>query len=666
MKKKLLITFIVVAMLVCVLAACGGGNKTPECTHNWEDTSTTATCLEAGETLQTCSLCGDTQTIAAAALGHTMERFETIKATCIAGGYDIYKCTHEGCDATEERNKTSQDFSPSAHNYEPDVKEPTCTKAGYTDNICTLCGSGDGNRETIPALKHTYERADYDGTTGMSRVEPQCEIAGSITYACQDCNNTVTYSYEDLVKDGKTELAESIKALEHNMIANTEKTTAPTCLEVGSNWLICANGCGKEEQVADTPALGHTYEREDVGTADYNYIVTDEPTCINIGYKWVVCDDCDWCTKNDDEPNVDAYRLDVAATGNHIFDVKGATTAPTCTVDGYTTYHCSVDGACVAFENRDPVAALDHDWVLTEELLDDGVPTCKTNGDYPYHCSRCDAKSINENGETNTGAVHEGYTPGVFTNGVAPTCVSRGKYFCTDCETVFDAYADDTLADADLSRHVFDVKEETIAPTCSTYGYTTYSCSLDKACTYTQDRDYTARTAHTFYDRSEDGTIVCMECSETYIDSTTIIATDSKELCNHSEGETCETCGIGVIITGTKTPDPAYELVAGTAKEVAFLKGAALIELKGAAGTTYTIAVYDKDGNQITTYDVVDDGTDIGKINVVTTAEGTTYVDLTEIETSIAKIVVTAAADAEAIFYVTEANVTTQTITPKV
>ncbi|MBO5092328.1 MAG: hypothetical protein J6C61_07595, partial [Clostridia bacterium] len=89
MKKKLFITFVVVAMLVCVLAACGG-NKTPECAHNWEDTSTTATCLEAGETLQTCSLCGDTQTVAAAALGHAMERTETIKATCIAGGYDIY------------------------------------------------------------------------------------------------------------------------------------------------------------------------------------------------------------------------------------------------------------------------------------------------------------------------------------------------------------------------------------------------------------------------------------------------------------------------------------------------------------------------------------------------------------------------------------------------
>ena len=153
-----------------------------------------------------------------------------------------------------------------------------------------------------------------------------------------------------------------------------------------------------------------------------------------------------------------------------------------------------------------------------------------------------------------------------------------------------------------------------------------------------------------------------MNCSETYIDSTTIIAQDSKELCNHATpDETCETCGIGVIITGTKTPDPAYELEAGVALTTEFLKGAALIELKG--DTSYTIAVYDKDGNQITTYDVVDDGTDIGVINVVTTANGTTYVDLTEIETEIAKIVVTATADAEVIFYVTEENVTKQQIT---
>lgn len=663
MKKKLFITFVVVAMLVCVLAACGG-NKTPECAHNWEDTSTTATCLEAGETLQTCSLCGDTQTVAAAALGHAMERTETIKATCIAGGYDIYKCTHEGCDATEERNKTSQDFSPSAHQYEPDVKEPTCTKSGYTDNICALCGSGDGTREPIPALKHTYEREDYDGTTGMSRVEPACETSGSITYKCQDCDNEVTYTYDDLVKEGKTELAESIKALEHDMIANPDKTTAPTCLGVGTNWLICANGCGKQEQVADTPALGHTYERDEVGTDDYNYEMADEdkPTCINIGYEWVVCDDCGWCTKNDDEPNVDAYRRDVPATGKHVFDLEGATTAPTCTEAGYTTYHCSADGACVEKENRNPVPALDHDWVLTSELLDNGVPTCKTNGDYPYHCSRCDATSVNEEGETNNGARHQGYTAGIFTGGVAPTCISRGKYFCTDCETVFDAYTEDTLADAH-GNHVYNKENPVVtAPTCSTYGYTTYGCSADPNCTATQNRDYVARTLHTFYERSEDGTIVCKECSETYIDSTTIIAQDSKELCNHATpDETCETCGIGVIITGTKTPDPAYQLEAGVAKEVTFLKGAALIELKG--DTSYTIAVYDKDNNQITTYDVVDDGTDIGVINVVTTANGTTYVDLTEIETEIAKIVVTATADAEVIFYVTEENVTKQQIT---
>ena len=668
MKKKLLITFLVVAMLVCVLAACGG-NKTPECAHNWEETSTTATCENAGTATMTCSLCGATQEQTTMALGHQFERTETVKATCKTGGYDIYSC--KNCDATEERNKTNPDYSPAGHQYVQEGKEPTCTTAGYEDNICQLCGSGDGNRVQKPALKHTYFREGYDGITGLTLDAPKCEVSGKLTYQCQDCDVSVSYTYDDLVKlidDEKPVPAdadpEDIKPLEHVMVANLDKKTEATCEAVGQNWEICQNGCGKEEQVADTPALGHTYTRESVGTVDYNYEVTQQPTCIKIGYKWVVCGDCGHCTADDENPDVDAYRLDVPATGKHVFERENpVVTAPTCTEAGYTTYGCSVDPDCVETEDRDPVAALDHDWVLTvKDLLNGTTPTCKTNGDYPYHCSRCDATSVNENGEANNGAKHLGYTKGNFEGGVAPTCISRGQYYCTDCKTVFNAYPDDTLADAH-GNHVYNRENPVVtAPTCSTYGYTTYGCSADAKCTETQDRDYVARTSHTFFARSEDGTIVCMNCSETYIDSTTIIAQDERELCDHeTPDETCETCGIGVIITGTKTPDPAYQLEAGVALTTEFLKGAALIELKG--DTSYQIAAYDKDGNQITTYDVVLGEVDTGyDLDVKTTANGTTYVDLTEIETEIAKIVVTATADAEVVFYVTEANVTVQPI----
>ena len=135
-------------------------------------------------------------------------------------------------------------------------------------------------------------------------------------------------------------------------------------------------------------------------------------------------------------------------------------------------------------------------------------------------------------------------------------------------------------------------------------------------------------------------------------DETTVIYTDSKELCDHAEGETCETCGIGVVITGTKTPDPAYTLAAGTALTTEFEDGAALIELAGEAGTTYTVVVYDKNGDAITTYDVVVDDVVVDELDVVATATGSAIIDITEIEEEVGSIKVTASTAATVVYYV--------------
>ena len=652
MKKKLLIAFVVVSMLICLLAACG---EDP-CTHNWVDGATTATCESAGTTTVTCSLCSATTTKSAAALGHEWERTDIVKATCKTGGYDLYECTR--CDASEQRNQTNVDFSPAGHDYQPDVKNPTCTTSGYTDNTCSLCGSGDGTRVTIKPLGHTFERADFDGVTGVEVINATCTENGSITYTCTEpgCGYPVTYTYDELLEAGKTELAATLQATGHSFTVYYEHVD-PTCLVGGYTVNSCANGCGETQEVASKDPIGHTYQRDNVTEEDYNYLMTLAPTCISEGYEWVICDDCEYCTVNDETPNVEAYRQAIAATGEHVYSIEKQVVAPLCLEKGYTIYSCSADGACVATENRDYVDEIGHnDLVLTTELLTNGVPTCKTNGDYPYHCVRCDYTTVNFNGEENNGARHEGYTAGDFSHAqsVAPTCISRGKYYCSNCQTVFDAYTEDTLADAH-GNHVYNVKGATTAPTCSTYGYTTYGCSADSGCVATEKRDYVARTGHTYTAPTEDGTIVCQVCDAKYINETTVIYNHPEQtLCTHESGVTCETCGIGVIITGTKTPDAPIELTAGNKVTTEFDKGAALIELKGEASTTYTIVVYDKNGVAITSYDVIDDGTDIGKINVVTTAGGSCVVDITEIEAEVGSIAIVSSTAATVSFYVTK------------
>ncbi|MBO5380077.1 MAG: hypothetical protein J6A90_07120 [Clostridia bacterium] len=650
MKKKLLIALVVVSLIVCVFAACG-----KECEHNWQEGPTTATCDTAGQTTMTCSLCGATTQKTAAALGHEWEFVETVAATCQAGGYDLYECKREGCDATDHQNETKVDFSPAGHNYQPENVPPTCDKAGYTENTCTICGNGDGNRVTLPKLGHTFQREDFDGENGVVPTYPTCEENGYITYNCMEegCGYKEVVTYEQLLEKGETELAAMYEKLGHNFTV-LEDYADPTCTVAGYMINGCANGCGKSEKVATDPALGHSYERADSTEATYTYKQTLAPTCITEGYEWVVCtvEDCGYCTEeaaDKDEEYVAAYRRAIEATGVHVFDKNPTVVAPLCDAQGYTTYSCSADGACTATEDRDFVDALGHEMVLTESLLTDGKPTCVTNGNYPYNCTRCDFTDINLNGEENNGARHT-FVAGEYT--YAPTCITRGIYTCSVCDQEFEAYDDDTAA-MPHGNHVFNVKGETTAPTCSEYGYTTYGCSADGKCVATEKRDYVARAGHTFGEPTENGTIVCEACSATYINETTVIKTEEHTLCKHDNGETCDTCGIGVIITGTKTPDAPAELAAGVQSTTTFDKGAALIELKGDVGTTYTIVVYGANGEAITSYDVVEDGTDIGKINVVTSANGSCIVDITEIEAEVASIAITASAAATVSFYVT-------------
>lgn len=159
--------------------------------HKYVLIDTTATCEESGYSIYSCETCQGTRHSPSDALGHNFQLTDTVKATCVLKGYDLYTCTR--CDAEEKRNITNYDNSPNGHNYLPDTKEPTCTKSGYTDMVCEYCGSGDGNRLTLPKLGHTYEREDYDGTTGKV-IDYE---AGTVTYYCQDCDQAYTRELEE-------------------------------------------------------------------------------------------------------------------------------------------------------------------------------------------------------------------------------------------------------------------------------------------------------------------------------------------------------------------------------------------------------------------------------------------------------------------------------------
>ena len=112
---------------------------------------------------------------------------------------------------------------------------------------------------------------------------------------------------------------------------NWTVTEAATCTASGSQTRTCSV-CG-EIEAQSIAATGHSYQA-----------VVTAPTCNATGYTTFTCSDCG-----------DSYTGDsVTATGH---SYNAVVTAPTCTADGYTTYTCAT---CGDSYTGDSVAATGH------------------------------------------------------------------------------------------------------------------------------------------------------------------------------------------------------------------------------------------------------------------------------------------------------------------
>ena len=93
----------------------GSGTPGPEtCAHNWQETDKTEpTCVTAGKTVSTCSLCGKTKTDPIPAAGHTWVVDRTVQTVydddgnLLQQGYTIYQCSVCG-----EQYKDTQSTGP--------------------------------------------------------------------------------------------------------------------------------------------------------------------------------------------------------------------------------------------------------------------------------------------------------------------------------------------------------------------------------------------------------------------------------------------------------------------------------------------------------------------------------------------------------------------------
>ncbi len=139
-----------------------------------------------------------------------------------------------------------------------EVKTPaTCTEAGEEIQKCTVCGAEVNSRE-IAALGH-------DVSEWTVTDEPTCTEAGERSGVCTRCGETVT---------------EPVAALGHD-VAEWEVTKEATCTEAGSRTGTCAR-CG-ETVTEEIPALGHDFGE---------WVVVKEATETEEGSRERVCSVC--------------------------------------------------------------------------------------------------------------------------------------------------------------------------------------------------------------------------------------------------------------------------------------------------------------------------------------------------------------------------------------
>ncbi len=427
----------------------------------------------------------------------------TGRYTCTVCGFSYDVTIEAGCD---------HDGTTSLSDYQA----PTCTEDGYSgDIVCDICNQIIEMGTTLSATGHTAGSAVTENT-----VEATCEEDGSydtVIY-CLNCGeelsrDTVTleatgHSYGDYASNNDgTHTATCANDSSHTDTQNClyvySIITSPTYTESGLGRYTCSV-CGYSYDV-EIPATD--CEHANTELVDYA-----EATCESIGYTGnTYCNDCG---------QIIATGSIVPALGH---DYETATTDPTCTQRGYTTYTCTV---CGNSYNSDYTDALGH--TASEAVTENEVDaTCTQSGSYDtvIYCSECGAElsrittTTNPLGHTTTEEIE---------NYVAPTCTEDGSYdiveYCTVCGEQISSMTVESDSDESLlaTGHT-EVTDEAVSATCTSTGLTQgIHCSVCGEVITAQQtvpatgHYYVATVVAPTYTAQGYTQYVCEYCSDTY------------------------------------------------------------------------------------------------------------------------------------------------------
>ena len=272
--------------------------------------------------------------------------------------------------------------------------------------------------------------------------------------------------------------------------------TAPDCVNGGYTTYTCH--CGDTYIANEVAALGHT-EVVDAAVAPScattgltegkhcsvcNEVLVAQETVAVLGHTSgdVVVennvtpncvnngsyDNVVYCTVCDVELSRETITVDALG---HNYEV--AVIAPDCVNGGYATYTCHCGDTYIANE----VAALGHTEVVDAAVAPSCTATGLTEG---KHCSVCNEVLV---AQTVVEKLNHNYSAVV----TVPTCTTAGY-------TTYTCSCGDTYVANEVAAVGHNYNAVVTAPTCTTAGYTTYTCS----CGDTYKADETAALGHTF------------------------------------------------------------------------------------------------------------------------------------------------------------------------
>ncbi len=313
------------------------------------------------------------------------------------------------------------------------TQEATCTATGKKVYICSKCNKEI--TEILPMVDHVSDTAEGKGFITAGAVK--CVSDGAEEVVCKNCGQTFT---------------RPISA--HNYKQVNE--IPATCTEAKQLVYKCED-CGAEKTESDGEALGHSF----------NTTIEKAATCVDDGRSTKVCSVCSYTEKKvipatgHKETSVEYYYVTIdkngeIVKGTQITNYKSGMTSCTSAIAKYAV--CGNDNCNL--KNKEMVTIIAekraHSVDTTKSVVT-GIFACDDNGNL----------IINHDSNGKVIALTDATVDCTHAKAQVFTCATCG----TEQYTIITPKTEHTKIAGTEGR---------VAPTCTTDGYTTYSCSTCK------------------------------------------------------------------------------------------------------------------------------------------------------------------------------------------